>query len=181
MCPQIACLKGCIITQVAFVCLFSTVHFQMCLQSACITGFKITQVAFVCLFSTVHFQMCLQSTCIRGCKITLVAFVELFSTVRFQMCPQMACMRRCKVTLVAFIWFQDLYICILQTKVIIVHLFFHCQCVLCCAQMIASNWSKYIIDFWSPISLVNFHFLDALQTISISVLERKLSVVIIAN
>ena len=29
--------------------------------------------------------------------------------------------------------------------------------------MIASNWSKYIIDFWSPISMANFHFLDALQ------------------
>ena len=34
MCPQIACLSGCIITLVAFVWLFTTMHFEMCPQRA---------------------------------------------------------------------------------------------------------------------------------------------------
>ena len=38
MSPQIACLRGCIITFIAFVQLFSTVRFQMCPQSADIQG-----------------------------------------------------------------------------------------------------------------------------------------------
>ena len=64
---------------------------------------KFHLVAFVSLFSTVHYQMRPQSTCMRGCKITQVAFVCLFSIVCFQMCPQIACMRRCIITQVAFV------------------------------------------------------------------------------
>ena len=51
------------------------VSFQVSPQIAWIRRCIITLVAFVRLFSFVHFQMCPQSTCIRGCKITLVAFV----------------------------------------------------------------------------------------------------------
>ena len=42
MCLHITCLRGCIVTLVAFVCLFSAVCFQMCLQSACMRGCKVT-------------------------------------------------------------------------------------------------------------------------------------------
>ena len=38
---------------------------------------KFHLVAFVSLFSTVHYQMCPQSTCIRGCVTTQVALVHL--------------------------------------------------------------------------------------------------------
>ena len=68
MSPQIACMSGCIITQVAFVWLFSTMRFQMCPQIACLIGCIITQVAFVGLFSTVCFQMSPQTACLIGCK-----------------------------------------------------------------------------------------------------------------
>ena len=47
---------------------------QMCPQIACIRGCKCTLVAFVQLFSAVDFQMSCQSACIRGCKVTLFAF-----------------------------------------------------------------------------------------------------------
>ena len=50
---------------------------------ACLRSGKVTLVAFVWLFSAVHFQMCFQSTCISRCKVTLVAFVWLFSAVHF--------------------------------------------------------------------------------------------------
>ena len=103
MSPQIACIRGCIVTLVAFVWLFSTVRHQMFLQIGCLRGCIITLVAFVWLFSTVRLQMCSQMACLRRCKVTLVAFVWLFSTVRFQMCPQIVCKRRCKITLVAFV------------------------------------------------------------------------------
>ena len=104
MCLQRACIRGCIITMVAFVWLFTTVSLQMCPQMACMRRCIITQVTFVWLFSTVGFQMCPQTVCPRGCIITLVAFVWLFSTVCFQMSPQIACLNGCKVTLVAFVW-----------------------------------------------------------------------------
>ena len=48
----------------------------------------------------------------------------------------------------------------------------HCHCVLCFAQIVASNWVKSIIDFWSPIiTIVNlfmayFHFF---------IIERQMS------
>ena len=38
MFPQIVCLRGCIVTLVAFVGLFSTVYFQMCPQITCPRG-----------------------------------------------------------------------------------------------------------------------------------------------
>ena len=50
MCPQIACLKGCKITLVAFVGLFSTMGFLMSPQR---TWIRVTLVAFFWLFSTV--------------------------------------------------------------------------------------------------------------------------------
>ena len=144
----------------------------MCLQMACLRRGIVTLVAFVWLFSTVRFQMLPQMACTRRGIVTLVAFLWLFSTVRFQMYPQMAWIRRCIVTLVTFVWFndiascflQDFHICILQTKVIIFKILLHCHCVLCFAQMVASNWVKFIIDFWSPIitivffSMAYFHF-----------------------
>ena len=99
-----------------------------------------------------------QSTSIGGCKFTLVAFVWLFSTMRFQVCPQMSYLRRCKVTLAAFIrlddivscFLQDFYICILWNRVKN-HLFFHRHWVLCCAQKVASNWVKFIVDLLTPV------------------------------
>ena len=77
MCPQIACLSGCIITLVAFVWLLTTMHFEMCPQCACIIWYKVTLVALVQLFSSVCFQMSTQIAWIRAAKRTLVAFVWL--------------------------------------------------------------------------------------------------------
>ena len=99
MCPQSTCIRGCKITLVALVWLFSTVGFQMSPQIACLWRCKVTLVAFVWFFSTVCFQMSPQFACPRGCIVTLVAFVWFFSTVGFQMGPQMACTRRGIVTL----------------------------------------------------------------------------------
>ena len=76
----------------------------MSFQSACIRGCKITLVAFVWLFSTVRFQMSPQIACLRRGIVTLLAFLWLFSTVRFQMGPQIASLRRCIITQVAFVW-----------------------------------------------------------------------------
>ena len=161
MFPQIACLRRGIVTLVAFVRLFSTVCFQMCPQFVCPRWCEVTLVAFVLIFPTVRFQMCPQMASLNGCKVTLVAFVWLFSTVRFQMCPQMACIGRCIFTLVACMWHdivsifrQDFHIWTLQTKVIIFKSLFHCHCVWCFAQMMASNWVRIMIDFWSIITNV---------------------------
>ena len=71
-------------------CNYFGLRCQMPPQVACLRGCKVTLVASVWLFSTVPFQMCPQSACVRGCKVTLDAFVWLFSTVRFQMYPQTA-------------------------------------------------------------------------------------------
>ena len=49
----------------------------MCPQTACIRGCKVTLVAFVCLFSTVRFQMSPQIACMGRCIITLIAFMWL--------------------------------------------------------------------------------------------------------
>ena len=164
------CLRECIVTLVALVWLFSTVRLQMRPQIFWKRRCIVALVTFVWLFSTMHFQMSPQSACKPGRIIALVAFVWFFSTVRSQMCPQIACMGRCIVTLVAFMWLNDIvsifhqvfHICILQTKVIIL---FHCHCVLYFSQMVASNWVKCMIDFWSRIASVNytmgyFHFLS---------------------
>ena len=63
-------------------------RFQMCPQIAYLRRSIVTLVAFVWLFSTVHFQMFSQIACMSRGIVALVAFVGLFSTVRFQMCPQ---------------------------------------------------------------------------------------------
>ena len=103
-----------IVALAAFVCLFSTVCFQMTPQMACIRRCKITLVAFIWFFSSVCFQMSPQIICPKGCIVALVAFVWLFSGVCFQMCPQIACPRRGKVTLVAFVWCFFVIICVSQ-------------------------------------------------------------------
>ena len=73
------------------------------LQTEGMNGCIVTLVAFVWFFSTVHFQMFPQITCMRRCIVTLVAFVWIFSNVRFQMCPQIVCMRGCITTQAAFV------------------------------------------------------------------------------
>ena len=103
MCPQMACTSWCKVTLLAFVWLFSTVHFNVCPQSTCITGCKVTLVAFVWLFPTVRFQMCPQIACLRRCKVALVAFVWPFPTVYFQMSLQIACLVIGIVTLIALL------------------------------------------------------------------------------
>ena len=82
MLPQIAFLRGCGVTLVAFA-LFSTVRFEMSLQVACIRGRIVTLVAFVCVFFTVVSQMCFQIACMRGnmrpsniCKSDAVQFYK---------------------------------------------------------------------------------------------------------
>ena len=89
MSPQIAGLRGCKTTLVAFVWLFSTVRFQMCPQITCLNRCIVALVTFVWLFSTVCLQMSPQIACQRGCIITELAFFCLFSTLHFQMYPQM--------------------------------------------------------------------------------------------
>ena len=103
MCPEMACLRGCILALVAFVWLFTIVCFQMVPQNVCTWRFLITPIAFVWPFSAVDFQMSPQIACLSGSKITLAAFVQLFPNVRFQMCPQIACLWRSIVTLAAFV------------------------------------------------------------------------------
>ena len=115
------CLRGCVITLVALVPLFSTVRFQMAYPRGCIVAL----IAFVWFFSTVDFQMCPQTACLRGfigcicltflrCVFSnvpskhlpekmhshtaLVAFVWLFSTMSFQMYPQFTCFKGCIIT-----------------------------------------------------------------------------------
>ena len=64
MFPQISCLRrgivalnGCMVTLVAFVLLFSTVHFQMSPQIAFLNGCLVALVAFIrlslCIFKGV--------------------------------------------------------------------------------------------------------------------------------
>ena len=113
MCPQITCLRGCIVTLVAFVWLFSTVRFQMSLQIACLRGCKVTffsssenrHIGCICL----AFLHCAFSNVSSNCLpkrslVALVSFNWLFTIVSFQMCPQIACRRGCIITLVAFVW-----------------------------------------------------------------------------
>ena len=100
----------------------------------------------------------------------LVAFVWLFATMRFRMFDQITCIWAGKVTMIAFYWLGDIvisflwfvYICIFETQIIIVLLFFHCQCVTCCSKGLLRT--EFKIDVWSPIItsfMENFHFLDA--------------------
>ena len=73
MCLQIACIKGRIITLVAFVWLFSSVCLQVCFQVACLRGYIFALVAFVWLFSSVNLNVCFQVACSRGYILTLAA------------------------------------------------------------------------------------------------------------
>ena len=124
------------VVQIGFVWLFSTVCFQMLPQIACIRGCIITLVAFVGLLSTVRFEMSPQIACPRGRKVTLVAFVELFSTMYFQMSPQIACLRGCIVALVAFFYFPQWVLkCLLElhSRIAWLHLFdFSPLCIFKC-------------------------------------------------
>ena len=95
------------------------------------------------------FHVSCQISCPRGCKVTLIAFVWFFPTVCIQMFLQMARPRGCIVTLIAFIWLNDNFICFLETKIIIFKNLFHCHGLLWFAQMIASNWVKFMIYPWS--------------------------------
>ena len=69
--PQIAFLRGCIATLVAFVWLFSTVGIQMCPQIACLIAYIIALVAFILFFPTMSFQMSPQRVYARGCIVGL--------------------------------------------------------------------------------------------------------------
>ena len=134
------------ITLVAFVWLYSTVHFQMLSQIACPRRSIVTLVAFVWFFSTVYFQMFLQSTFITGCIITLVAFVRFFSTVRFQVCTHMARKNRCIITLVAFVRFfpvftDNSFTKILLHGIIMFKALFHRQQV-CPLLLLVLNWES---------------------------------------
>ena len=52
-----------------------TVRFQMFPQMACLRGCIVTSVAFVWLFPTVRFRMCPQSSGIKECIITLATCI----------------------------------------------------------------------------------------------------------
>ena len=121
MSPQMACLRGSIITLVAFVWLISTVCFQMSPQIACLRRCIVTLVAFVWLFSNVCFRNEPSNCIFEKMPVTPVAIIVfvstlcivtpwlllffLFSTVYFQMTPQITCLTRCIVALVAFFFF----------------------------------------------------------------------------
>ena len=118
----------------------------MCPQAACIRGCKVTLVAFVWLFSTVRFQMRLQTACLRRCIVTLVAFVWLFCTVCFQMYLQIACPTGCIITLAAIIW-PDAFLCLLISdiwKTYIPQAFFHHHNVTCTVFRLMETE----INFW---------------------------------
>ena len=76
--------KGCVISLVAFVRLFSSVCFQMSDQFACFRGCIVTLNAFVWLFSSVHYQMCPQIVCMSGgiCHIGCICMTFLHCTMR---------------------------------------------------------------------------------------------------
>ena len=79
-----ACIRRCIFTLVAFMRLFSTVHFQMSPQATRSRRGIITLIAFVQHYSAVCFQMCLKNTSIRGCILALVA-ICCHSPLRFHL------------------------------------------------------------------------------------------------
>ena len=119
MCPQMTCLWGCIVTLIAFVWIFSAVHFQMSPQRTWIRAGKVTLAAFVWFFSTVRFQMRTQISCLRWCIVTLGAFVWLFSAMLFKMTSQAAFHRGWKLTFVALVWFFSFIISVSQWKIFI--------------------------------------------------------------
>ena len=106
-------------------------------------GCKITLVTLVKLFSTVSFEMCPQIACMGRCIFTLAAFVWFFSTMSLQMNPQSAWTRVCIITLAAFVLlYPNIY---LFHKNLFWQTLFHLhnivlQDVLC--WMVVSNWEK---------------------------------------
>ena len=72
--------------------LFSIVYFRMSPQIACLRGSIITvHTGYIdATFLPVYFQMSPQTDCVIWCKITQVAFDCLFPTMGFQMFPKMA-------------------------------------------------------------------------------------------
>ena len=55
--PQTACIKRCIVTTVALIWLYFTVHFQVLFQTACVYRGIVTMVAFIWFYFRVRFQM----------------------------------------------------------------------------------------------------------------------------
>ena len=151
MSPQVACLRGWLVTLVAFVWLFPTVCIQMPPQIACLRTGIVTLVAFVWLFSTVRFQMCPQIACLRRRKVTRLAFIWLLSTVYFQMCSQNVCSERCIITLGAFISWKSF---ISQDSVYQRHNISFCHHSPCCKGVVCpkfdfkqSKTAKWIREF----------------------------------
>ena len=107
MSPQIASLRLCKVTSIAFVWLFSTVRLKCLLnelwsaqaKSHGLHSFDFSPVwVFKCVFKW-------PACSLRGYKVTLVAFVWFFSTVRFQMFTERAWVSAGKVT-------QDAFFCV---------------------------------------------------------------------
>ena len=79
MSSQIIYTRGCIVTLVAFVWLFSTVCFHMFPQTICPRGCIVTLVAFVWPLPIVCFQMFLQTAFQRKFQVTLVTSFGIFA------------------------------------------------------------------------------------------------------
>ena len=141
-------------------------YFQISLQTTCLRICILTLVAFVCLFSTVRLEMHAQMACLRGCMVKLLAFVRFFSTVCFQMSPQMANSRGCIVTLVAFICFVStlwaLCFCILdvswhaQSHWLHLFGFLHCRFSNVSTKCLYKRMYSYIGCIFCPFSTVCF-------------------------
>ena len=69
----------------------------MSLQIADLKRCKVTLVAFVRFDSRVSFQMPPQIACLNRCIVASVAFVRFFSRANFQIRPQIACLNGCIV------------------------------------------------------------------------------------
>ena len=79
--PQIACLRWCIVTLVAFVSLFSCVRFQMSPHMAFLRWFIVALATFVWLFSTVAFKMSPEMAFRRSSIVTWLHFFHFFKCV----------------------------------------------------------------------------------------------------
>ena len=109
MCPQIACLKGCIITQVAFVCLFSRELWSSWRRggegrprptdwptSIWVWVERVGPLCpKVCKLLLFHIAQCLLDVSIVSFHLKNKWDPALFSTVHFQMCLQSTCIRGC--------------------------------------------------------------------------------------
>ena len=100
MCPQVGCMRGCIVTLVAFIWPFSTVSFQMCPQNTCIRGCKHTLVA-ICLTFLHCGYLHAPSKCLPAWMHSRIGYICL----TFLRCgsPQTAPPKGSLFTLVAFV------------------------------------------------------------------------------